>query len=191
MVNYTNYILIKSPRIGALKFPSYGLLMADTLFFFFLLWVAPLLAAVKTAYFSSSKKLWKAFKNPLVKEITADKLIFMGCLKPSSCICLSWFFFPLSRQYLPWRWKQRGENSTSCWIRVWGAGRGISYIANCLQAAGCVYRSNREVDTHWADGKESISGPLHAKYPRLRRCYPESSRLLPPSLGNRRMNRIH
>lgn len=35
MVNYTNYILIKSPRISALKFPSYGLLMVDTLFFFF------------------------------------------------------------------------------------------------------------------------------------------------------------
>lgn len=75
------------------------------------------------------------------------------------------FFFPLSRQYLPWRWKKRGENSTSCWIRVWGAGRGISCIANCLQAAGCVYRLNREVDTRWADGKESISDPSHAKYP--------------------------
>ena len=148
-------------------------------FFFVLLWVAPLLAAVKTAYFSFSKKLWKAFKNPLVKEITPDKLIFMGCLKPSSCICLSWFFLPLSRQYLPWRWKKRGENSTSCWIRVWGAGRGISCIANCLQAAGCVYRSNREVNTHWADGKESIGGPSHAKYPWLRRGYPESSGFSP------------
>lgn len=33
MVNYTNYILIKSLRISALHFPSYGLLTVDTFFF--------------------------------------------------------------------------------------------------------------------------------------------------------------
>lgn len=46
MVNYTNYILIKSPRISALKFSSYGLLMVDTFFFFFFA-LSPLLAAVR------------------------------------------------------------------------------------------------------------------------------------------------
>lgn len=34
MVNYTNYILIKSPGIAALESLSYGLLVLDTYFFF-------------------------------------------------------------------------------------------------------------------------------------------------------------
>lgn len=57
MVNYTNYILIKSPRIGALNFSSYGLLTVDTLFS--ALSSSSVGSVVKThsAYFSSSKKL--------------------------------------------------------------------------------------------------------------------------------------
>lgn len=50
MVNYTNYILIKSPGIAALESLSYGLLVLDTYFFF--LGASLLLAAAKP----SSKK---------------------------------------------------------------------------------------------------------------------------------------
>lgn len=48
MVNYTNYILIKSPGITALESLSYGLLVLDTFF----LGASLLLAAAKP----SSKK---------------------------------------------------------------------------------------------------------------------------------------
>lgn len=53
MVNYTNYILIKSPRISALKFPSYGLLMVDIPFFFFALSMSSVgCYKIHSAYFS-------------------------------------------------------------------------------------------------------------------------------------------
>lgn len=65
MVNYTNYILIKSLRISAWNFPSYGLPMVDTFFPSLSLSIFSV-GCYKThfAYFFSSKKLCKAFKIP-------------------------------------------------------------------------------------------------------------------------------
>lgn len=63
MVNYTNYILIKSLRISALHFPSYGLLTVDTFFFCFALSIFSVgCYRTHSAYFSFFKKLRKAFK---------------------------------------------------------------------------------------------------------------------------------
>lgn len=96
MVNYTNYILIKSPGITALESLSYGLLVLDTYFFFRSIFTA---GCCKTVF----QKTLKSIKNPLVKSITADKLILMGCLNP--CPCVSLVFIPRSQLWRRWREK--------------------------------------------------------------------------------------
>lgn len=106
MVNYTNYILIKSPGITALESLSYGLLVLDT-YFFRSIFTA---GCCKPVF----QKTLKSIKNPLVKSITADKLILMGCLNP--CPCMSLLFIPRSRLWRRWR-EKFSDDCCDKWIK--------------------------------------------------------------------------